>query len=73
MNRVRVVHLVTTIEFGGIERVLLTQLEHREPDVELSLILFTRSDARERALSIACSSWVCPTKSFTSMAGGRNI
>jgi glycosyltransferase involved in cell wall biosynthesis len=48
MRRIRVALLATTVDFGGIERVLLTLLGGMAADVELVPILFTRTDTREK-------------------------
>lgn len=40
--RLRVAVLATVVDFGGIERVLLTLLRHMEKDVELWPLLYTR-------------------------------
>jgi glycosyltransferase involved in cell wall biosynthesis len=36
--------MATSVEFGGIERVLLTQLQHMDREIELVPIVFTRTD-----------------------------
>jgi glycosyltransferase involved in cell wall biosynthesis len=41
----RVALVATITDFGGIEKVLLTQLQHLDPAVELMPILFSRHDA----------------------------
>jgi glycosyltransferase involved in cell wall biosynthesis len=43
-QRLRVALLATVVDFGGIERVLLTLLKHMEKDVELWPVLYTRRD-----------------------------
>jgi glycosyltransferase involved in cell wall biosynthesis len=43
----RVALLATSVEFGGIERVLLNLLEHMDSSVELVPVVFTRTDIRE--------------------------
>jgi glycosyltransferase involved in cell wall biosynthesis len=57
---IRVALLVTSVEFGGIERVILNLVQHMEPGVELVPLIFTRTDIREtsffdrlRALGVA--------------------
>ena len=45
----RVALLATTIDYGGIEKVLSTLLQHMDGDVEFVPLLFTRSDARDRS------------------------
>jgi glycosyltransferase involved in cell wall biosynthesis len=42
----RVALLATVVEFGGIERVLLTLLQHMPADIELCPLLFTRKQAK---------------------------
>ncbi len=55
----RVALLTTSVEFGGIEGVLLNLLQHIEPGVELVPLVFTRTDAKSsffdrlRALGVA--------------------
>jgi glycosyltransferase involved in cell wall biosynthesis len=44
---VRVALLATSVEFGGIERVLLNLVQHMDEDFELCPIVFTRTDTRE--------------------------
>jgi len=44
---VRVALLITSVEFGGIERVILNLVQHMEPGVELVPLVFTRTDIRE--------------------------
>ena len=46
---IRVALLATTIDFGGIEKVLLTLLKHLGNDVEFVPVLFTRTDVRDRS------------------------
>jgi glycosyltransferase involved in cell wall biosynthesis len=43
----RVALLTTSVEFGGIERVLLNLVQHIEPGVELIPVVFTRTDVKE--------------------------
>jgi glycosyltransferase involved in cell wall biosynthesis len=43
----RVALLATSVEFGGIERVLLNLVQHMEPGVELVPLVFTRTDIKE--------------------------
>jgi glycosyltransferase involved in cell wall biosynthesis len=43
----RVALLTTSVQFGGIERVLLNLLQHMDPDIELVPLVFTRTDAKE--------------------------
>jgi glycosyltransferase involved in cell wall biosynthesis len=43
----RVALLTTSVEFGGIERVVLNLVEHMDRTVELCPIVFTRTDVRE--------------------------
>lgn len=43
---IRVALLATVVDFGGIERVLLTLLRRMEPGIELFPILFTRTEAK---------------------------
>ncbi len=45
-QRLRVALLATVVEFGGIERVLLTLLQHMRADIELCPLLFTRKEAK---------------------------
>jgi glycosyltransferase involved in cell wall biosynthesis len=45
----RVALLATTIDFGGIENVLLTLLRHADREIEFVPLLFTRSDAADRS------------------------
>ena len=45
-RRLRVALLATVVEFGGIERVLLTLLKHMRVDIELCPLLFTRSKTK---------------------------
>ena len=42
-SELRVALLATVVEFGGIERVLLTLLQHMRAEVKLSPIFFTRA------------------------------
>ena len=44
---IRVALLATSVEFGGIERVLLNLVQHMDAGIELCPIVFTRTDARE--------------------------
>jgi L-malate glycosyltransferase len=46
-HRFRVALLTTSVDFGGIERVLLNLLQYMDPAVELVPIVFTRTDTRE--------------------------
>ena len=50
MRRIRVAVLATSVHFGGIERVLLSQLQHMDDTVELVPVLFTRTDAADTGL-----------------------
>lgn len=43
----RIAVLATTIDYGGIEKVLLTLLQHMDRDVELVPVLFTRTGAED--------------------------
>jgi glycosyltransferase involved in cell wall biosynthesis len=45
-RRLRVALLVTAVDFGGIEKVVLTQLRHMDRDIEVVPLIFTRSDRR---------------------------
>jgi glycosyltransferase involved in cell wall biosynthesis len=45
-RRLRVALLATVVDFGGIERVLLTLLRHMEKDVKLWPLLYTRGDGK---------------------------
>lgn len=58
---IRVALLATSVDFGGIERVVLGLVEHMDPTVELVPIVFTRTDTdpgpffdRLRARGAAC-------------------
>lgn len=42
----RVALLATVVEFGGIERVLLTLLQHMQVDIEFFPVFFTRAEGR---------------------------
>lgn len=44
---VRVALLATSVQFGGIERVLLNLLQHMDSGVELVPLIFTRTDIKE--------------------------
>src|SRR5207244_4276269 len=44
---IRVAVLATTVDFGGIERVLLTLLQNRKPETDLFPVLFIRTDTEE--------------------------
>ncbi len=46
---IRVALLGTVIDFGGIERVLLTMLRNMDAEVELIPILYTRTDIKEKS------------------------
>ena len=46
---IRVALLATIVDFGGIERVLLTLLQHMGSPIEIVPILFTRTDTQERS------------------------
>ena len=46
---IRVVLAATSIEFGGIERVLLNLIRHMGPTVEFLVLVFTRTDTREKS------------------------
>jgi len=46
---IRVALLATVIDFGGIERVLLTMLRNMDLGVELIPILYTRTDLKEKS------------------------
>jgi glycosyltransferase involved in cell wall biosynthesis len=46
---VRVALLATSVEFGGIERVLLNLVQHMDSGVELVPLVFTRTDITERS------------------------
>ena len=46
---VRVALVGTSIEFGGIERVLLNLLEHMDGEVQFIPILFTRTDTKDKS------------------------
>lgn len=45
---IRVVLLTTSIEFGGIERFLLNLVRHMGGGVEFSVVVFTRSDTKDK-------------------------
>lgn len=45
---IRVVLLTTTVDFGGIEKVVLTLFRHIDRDVEFFPIVFARTDNRDR-------------------------
>jgi glycosyltransferase involved in cell wall biosynthesis len=44
---IRIALLATSIDFGGIERVLLNLLQHMDGEIEFVPIVFTRADAKE--------------------------
>lgn len=45
----RVALLATSVEFGGIERVLLNMVQHMDREVELVPVVFTRTDTSENS------------------------
>lgn len=46
---IRIALLATVVDFGGIERVLLTMLRNMDTEIELTPILFTRTDTKEKS------------------------
>jgi glycosyltransferase involved in cell wall biosynthesis len=44
---IRVALLTTSVEFGGIEQVVLNLLDHMEPGVQLYPVVFTRTDTAD--------------------------
>ena len=60
----RVAVLATAVDFGGIEKVLLTLLGNMEQDVELVPIVFTRSDGRSRAFFDQLARLRTPTRTL---------
>jgi glycosyltransferase involved in cell wall biosynthesis len=47
-RRIRVALLTTSVDFGGIEKVVLTLFRHVDRDIELLPIVYARADRRDR-------------------------
>ena len=60
----RVAVLATAVDFGGIEKVLLTLFRHMEHDVELLPIVFTRSDGRSQSFFDQLARLGTPTRTL---------
>ena len=61
---IRVALFATCIDFGGIERVLLSQLQSTGKEVEYFPFLFTRTDTRDRSFFETVESMGVPHETF---------